>query len=104
MERRARRVSGPQALAFPACFRIVDAPIQSLRVEVGGIRNAQRHPFAVDDCHQRILAVARGDWGVLAETERVELIDPGIVTPLRATTVGDTLELRRREWVERPPL
>ena len=58
--------------------------------------------------HQRDAAtrsVAHGDRRVLAEAERVELIDPGDSSSLSALTeTGVALELRARQRIQRPAL
>ena len=58
--------------------------------------------FPVDQRQQRIVSVAGGDRHIVAETERVELIDPGVVARLGAARSGHALELRARIRIERP--
>src|SRR5213593_3291035 len=82
VERRPGAVGRPQPLALPASIRIVDAPIHPLGVEAHRIRDAQVHELPVDEGEQRLFGVAGGDRHVLAEAERVELIDPGVVARL----------------------
>src|SRR5689334_5320360 len=94
---------GPEAAALPAGVRIVDAAVHPLRVEAHRIRNAHHDELAVLQREQRFRFVARVDRRVGAESERVELIDPGVVAALGAARLGHTLQLRERLGVEGPP-
>jgi hypothetical protein len=53
---------------------------------------------------QAFRRVAGVDRHVLAETERAELIDPGVIAAFHAAAVLHTAELRQRLGVERPSL
>src|SRR5262249_36071940 len=96
-------VGRPQTLAFPSSLRVINASIHTLGIESHGVGHAQRHPFSVHECHQRIFAIAGSDRDVLAQAEGVELIHPVVIAGLGAARIGYPLELRRREWVECPP-
>src|SRR5580700_5688312 len=93
----------PQAPALPAGIRIVDAGIKSLGVEAERIRDAQRHHLAVDQRGKAVAFVRRRDRHVVAEPDRVVLIDPGVVARL-GTVVADALETRAGIFIERPAL
>src|SRR5262249_53846755 len=95
---------GPQAPALPAAVRIVDAAIGVLGEEAHRIRNPKGHELPVDDRGQRFPAIGRGDRHILAEAKRIETIDPDVIGVLGAALLGDALELRARELVERPAL
>src|SRR5262245_7511205 len=76
VEWRAGRVGRPQPLALPATIRIVDAAIHPLGVKAQRIGHAQVDELSVHEGEQRLVGVAGGDGHVLAQAERVELIDP----------------------------
>src|SRR5262249_3216295 len=104
MERRAVAVGRPQRAALPAGIRVVDATVDPLGEEAERIRNAHVDPLAVDERHQRLVAVARGQRHVVPEAGRVLLVDPGVVARLGAAALGDILELRTRKRRKRPAL
>src|SRR5256885_17267850 len=52
----------------------------------------------------RSVGVAGGDGHVPPQTERVELIDPGVVARLGAAGLGHVLQLRAGERIQRPAL
>src|ERR1700682_1384261 len=91
----------PQSPALPAGIRIVDAGIKSLGVKAERVRDAQRHHLAVDQRGKAVALVRRRDRHVVAEPDRVVLIDPGVVARLGAV-VADALEARAGILVERP--
>src|SRR5580658_4218486 len=93
----------PQTPALPANVRIVDAGIKTLGIEAERVRDAQRHHFAVDQRGKTVALVRRRDRHVVAEPDRVVLIDPGVVARLGAV-VADALEARAGIFVERPAL
>src|SRR3989449_10836295 len=93
VERRPRAVRRPQPLAFPACTRVVDAPVHPLGVEAHRIGDTQVDELAVHEGEQRLVGVAGGDRHVPAEPERVELIDPGAVAGLSAARPRHLSEL-----------
>src|SRR5215468_425225 len=102
MERRARAHGRPKPAALPTGVRIVDATVHPLRVEAEWIRNAEDDPLAVLEREQGLGRVAGVDRRVLAESQRVELIDPCEIARLGAARVSHTLELRQRLGVECP--
>src|SRR3984885_15635143 len=83
----------PQAPALPAGVRIVDAGIKSLGIEAERIRDAQRYHLAIDQRREAVALVRCRDRHVVAETDRVVLIDPGVVARLGAV-VADALGAR----------
>src|ERR1700722_20662465 len=74
----------PQPPALPAGVRIVDAGIKSLGIKAERIRDAQRYHLAIDQRGEAVALVRRRDRHVVAETDRVVLIDPGVVARLGA--------------------
>src|SRR5271170_3383466 len=99
--RRAIAFGRPQAPALPAGLRIVDPGIEALGVKADRVRDAQRHHLAVDQGGEAVVLVRRGDRHVLAETDRVVLIDPGVVAGFGAV-VADAVKARTRVFVELP--
>ena len=93
----------PQPSAFPAGLRIVDAGIETFGVEAERIRNAQHDHLAVDECGETVVLIRRRNRHVLAEADRVVLIDPGVVARLGAV-VADALETGSRIFVKHPAL
>src|SRR5580693_5600644 len=91
----------PQAPALPAGVRIVDAGIKTLGIKAERVRDAQRHHLAVDQRGKTVAFVRRRDRHVVAEPDRVVLVDPGVVARFRAV-VADALEAWARIFVERP--
>src|SRR5262245_50888450 len=92
---------GPQPAALPTCSGIIDASIEPLGVKAQGIGNAQHDHRAVLEGNQTIIEIAGRHRHVLAETEGIVLIDPGIVTRFRAV-LADPLKSRTWILVERP--
>src|SRR5947208_8852609 len=82
--RRAIAVSAPQPAALPASIGIVDAPVEAFGVEADRIGNAQHHHLPILECDKAVVEVGGGDRNVLAETQRVVLVDPGVITGLGA--------------------
>src|SRR6185437_2705200 len=99
--RRAVAARRPDAARLPAAIRIVDAAVHPLGVEAHRIGHAHHHPFAVDQRKQRVVLVAGRDRHVLAEAERVVLIDPGVVARLGAV-LADAGKARTRILIETP--
>src|SRR5215469_5953071 len=97
---RAVAAGTPQAPAFPAGIRIVDAPVQTLGVETHGIWDAQHHHLPVLEADEPVLEVGGGDRNVLAEPQRIVLVDPSVVARLGAGVLK-TFEARPRILVER---
>src|SRR5580704_17603141 len=104
VERRAAAGGGPDPLALPAGPGIVDPPVHALDVEAERIGHAQGHELAVDQRQEPFGAVAGGDRHIGAETQRVELIDPGVIARLGAAGARVILQFRSGERVERPAL
>src|SRR6266403_354633 len=101
--RRAVSAGRPQPAALPAGRRIVDAPVEALGVKPQRIRHAQHDHLAVLERDESVVEVARRHWHVLAETERVVLVDPRVVARLGAV-LADSLEARAWILVEGPAL
>ena len=93
----------PQAAALPAGVRIVDAAIEALGIEAHRVGDAQHDHLAVLERDKAVVEVGGGHRNVLAEPERVVLIDPGVVARLGAV-VADAFEAGARILVERPAL
>src|SRR5262249_16989869 len=93
----------PQAPALPAGLRIVDAGVEALGVEAERIGYAQRHHLAVDEGREAVVFIRGRDRHVIAETNRIVLIDPGVVARLGAV-VADAGKTRPRIFVEGPAL
>src|SRR3954471_22608800 len=64
VERRARRDSRPQSLAFPAGFRIVNTSIHPLRIEPCRIRHTKDDELSVFQCEKSLGGIARVDGGI----------------------------------------
>src|SRR5437764_9137220 len=83
MEWRAVAGAGPYAAAFPAAVRVVDAAVKGLGVEAHRIGYHEVDHLAVLERDQRLVLVAGGERRVIAEPQRVVLIDPGVVARFR---------------------
>src|ERR1051326_1106892 len=101
--RRAVAVGGPDAAPFPAGVRIVDAAVESLRIEAERVGHAEHHHAAVRVRDQAVVQIAGGHGNVFAESERVMLIDPRVVAGLGAV-FADAVEAGTGILMERPPL
>src|SRR5262245_12212777 len=99
--RRTIAIGTPESAALPTCIWIVNAPIEPFGIETHRIRNAQHDHFAVLQRHEAIIEIGRGDRNVLAEPNRVVLIDPGVVARLDALVL-EALKSRARISVELP--
>src|SRR5215468_8197027 len=95
-------VRRPQTTALPAAIRIVDAAIDPLGEEAERIGYPHVDPLAVNESHQRFVGVAGGHRYVVAEAERILLVDPGVVAGFSAAAFGDIAELRAWERGQRP--
>src|SRR5262245_38499269 len=104
VERRAVAGAAPDAAAFPAGVRVVDAAVERLGVEAHRIRHDDVDHLAVLERDQRLVLVAGRERGVLAETQRVMLVDPGVVARFRRAGARIANQLRARERIERPAL
>src|SRR4051812_38596519 len=104
MEWRAVAGAGPYAAAFPARVRVVDATVKRLGVEAHRIGDDHVDHLAILERDQRLVLVAGRERGVLAEAERVVLVDPGVVARFRRAGARIAGELRSWERIERPAL
>src|SRR5690606_10898386 len=71
------------------------------RVEAEGIRHAQRHEFAVDERVNAVEQICGRHRHVVAEAERIVLIDPRVVARLGAR-LRPSFEARPGKAIERP--
>src|SRR5260221_4519792 len=99
--RLAISIRAPQAAAFPARIRIVDASIKALGIEAHGVRDSQRDHLSVLQGNEAVTEIGGRDRNVLAEPERVVLVDPGVIARLGAG-VGEAFETGAGLFVERP--
>ena len=81
---------------FQPAVRIVDAAVEALGVEPDRIRHAQHDHPAVRVGDQAVVQVAGRHRHVVAEAERVVLIDPRVIARLGAV-LADALEARARD-------
>src|SRR5687768_14807095 len=86
--RRAIAVGGPEAAALPAGARIVNAPVEALRIEPQRIRHPQDDHLSVLECDQAVVEIAGRHRHVVAQAERVVLIDPRVVARLGAVVAN----------------
>src|SRR5262245_54692722 len=100
---RAVAARGPEAAALPAGRRVVDASVEALGVEAEWVRDTQHDHLAVLECDQAVVEVARRHRHVLAEPERVVLVDPRVVARLGAV-LADALEAGPGILIEAPAL
>src|SRR3954452_24702441 len=84
VERRSRADGRVQAAPLPSRFRVVDAAVHPFRVEADRVRDAQHHPLPVFQREQPFGCVARVDWRVLAEAERIMPVHPRVIARFRA--------------------
>src|SRR6266446_1878136 len=96
-------VRAPQPAAFPAGVRIVDTPVEALGVEAERIGNPDRDHLAVLQRHEAVAEIGGGHRYVLAKSEGVVLVDPGVITRLGAV-LTDTFEARAGILIDRPAL
>src|SRR5688500_18572650 len=94
--------AGPQSKTFPAIVRDVESTIEPFGQATEWIRNTQHNPLAVLQCQETLRRVSSVDGCVAPESRGIELIDPGVVTALGASAVGDALHLRQRFRIEGP--
>src|SRR5687768_9282584 len=104
MEGYAGADGGPQAAPLPAGVWIVDPAVQPLGVEPHRIGDPEDDPLSVLQDKQPLGLIPGVDRDVLAETERVELVHPGVVAPFPAPRAGNVAELREGLGVEGPAL
>src|SRR5436190_789318 len=77
---RAIAAGRPQAAAFPAGVRVVDASIEALCIKTQRVRNTKDDHLSVLHCDQAVVLIARRHRDVFTEPERIVLVDPGVVT------------------------
>src|SRR5205809_2745627 len=99
--RRAIAARRPEPAALPPGLWIVDASVESLRVEAERIRDAHHDHLPVLETDQPVVEISGRHRHVFAEPERVVLIDPRVVARLRAV-LADALEARARILIEGP--
>src|SRR6202161_1510933 len=92
---------GPQAAAFPADLWVVDAAVEALGVEAGRVGHFHGDHFAVGKGDQTVVEIAGRDRHVVAQAERVVLVDPGVIARL-GRVIADAFKARARVLVERP--
>src|SRR6195952_2016520 len=100
---RAVAVRAPQATALPAAVRVVDAPIKALGIEAERIGNPDRDHLAVLQRHEAVTEIGGGHRYVLAKSERVVLVHPGVIARLGAV-LADAFEAGAGILMERPAL
>src|SRR4029434_7567061 len=76
MERGARAGRYPQPASFPSAIRVVDASVDPFGVHPHRIRHADGDPLAVLQREVAVGLIAGSNRRVVAEAERVALIDP----------------------------
>src|SRR5262245_55085478 len=101
--RRAVAVGRPQAATLPAGARVVDAAVEPLRVEAQGIRHAQDDHAVARIRDDAVVQIARRHRHIVAEPERVVLVDPRVVARLGAV-LSKALEAGTGILMERPAL
>ena len=84
-------------------MRIVDAGIETLGIKAQRVGDPQRDHFAVHERSEAVVLVSRRDRHVVAEPDRIMLIDPGVVARFGAV-VADALKTGARIFVEGPSL
>src|SRR5688572_11546754 len=102
MEGSPRADGGPETTPLPSRLRVVDSAVQPLGVETHWIGDPQDNPFSVLENEEPLGLVARIDWDVCPEPERVELVHPRVVAPFSTPRTGDVAQLRQRLGVEAP--
>src|SRR3984957_12427553 len=92
---------GPQPAAFPADLWVVDAAVEALGVEAGRVGHFHGDHLAFGKGDQAVVEIAGGDRYVVAQPERVVLVDPGVIARLGGV-IADAFKARARIFVERP--
>src|SRR5215813_6707075 len=100
---RAVAAGTPQAPAFPAGIRIVDAPVQTFSVETHRVWHPHQDHLPVLEADEPVLEVGGRDRNVLAEPRRIVVVDPGVVARLGAGVLKN-FEARPRILVVREAL
>src|SRR6266568_2021493 len=94
-------VGAPQPAAFPAGIAVVDAPVEALGIEAHRVRDAQHDHLPVLERHEAVVEVGGGHGNVLAEPQRVVLVDPGVIARLGAV-IAEAFETGAGILVEAP--
>src|SRR5580692_12879894 len=92
---------GPQPAAFPADLWIVDAAVAAFGVEAGRVGHFHGDHFPFGKGDQAVVEIAGRDRHVVAEPERVVLVDPGVIARL-GRVIADAGEAWAWVLVERP--
>src|SRR3954454_13897517 len=82
--RHAIAAGAPEAAPLPAGVRIVNAAVKALGEETDRVGDAQHHHLPVLEGNKAVIEVGGGDRDVLAEADRIVMIDPGVVARLGA--------------------
>src|ERR1700686_5163954 len=90
---RAVAIRAPQTAPFPPGVGIVDTPVKTLGVEAERIGNPDRDHLAVLQRHEAVTEIGGGHRYVLAKSERVVLVDPGVIARL-GTILTDAFKAR----------
>src|SRR5262249_24373699 len=102
VEGRAGADRGVNATSLPSGGRVIDARVHPLRVKTVRIGHAKHDELSVLQRQKSLGSIPGVDRRVLAETERVELIDPRVVTAFGTARIGHALQLRERLRTHRP--
>src|SRR5206468_4986072 len=94
-------IRGPQAASFPPGVRVIDTAVEALGVEAQGIGHAERYHAAILQRDQTVVEISGRHGDILAEAERVVLVDPTVVARLRAV-FADALATRSGTLIETP--
>src|SRR5437667_71735 len=94
-------IRGPEAASFPPGVRVIDTAVEALGVEAQGIGHAERYHAAILQRDQTVVEISGRHGDILAEAERVVLVDPTVVAGLRAV-FADALETRSWILIESP--
>src|SRR5580704_13095477 len=92
---------GPKPAAFPADLWIVDAAVEALGVEAGRVGHFHGDHLAFGVGDHAVVEIAGRDRDVVAEPQRVVLVDPGVIARL-GRVVAETFKAGSRILVERP--
>src|SRR3954468_20244178 len=74
----------PEATPFPAAVRVVDAAVDPFRVGPHRIRHADGYPLSILERQVTIGFIPCRNRRIVAEAERVALIDPCEIAAFRA--------------------
>src|SRR5207244_5351718 len=85
----------PEPAALPAGIRIIDAAVETFGKKAQRIGHAQHDHLAVLEGDETVVEVGGGDRNILAEADRVVMIDPGVIARLGARVL-EPFEARAR--------